>query len=107
MDWSGKFSENPRCQILYFEVKMYPKHLAAGLRPDPLDEQSASSKPLTAISGQGIEHSLAEIRGAVWLGLVGKGRLRSLGRYGKGEQGERVGKCIQTQHCQRLKGIVY
>ena len=36
-----------------------------------------------------MEHSLARIRGAVWLGLVGKGRVRSLGRNEKGEQGER------------------
>ena len=41
-----------------------------------------------------MEHSLARIRGAVWLGLVGKGRVRSLGMNGKGEQRERVGKCI-------------
>ena len=67
MDWSGKFSENPRCQILYFEVKMYQKRLAAWLRPDSHEEHSASSETLTAISGQGMEHSLVGIRGAVWL----------------------------------------
>ena len=70
VDGSGKCSENTRCQILYLEVKMYPYHLAAGVRPDPLEEHSASSEPLTAISGQGMEHSLAGIRGALWLGLV-------------------------------------
>ena len=81
---------------------MYKKRLAAGLRPVSLEEHSASLETLTTISGQGMEHSLAGIRGAVWLGLAGKGRVRSLGKNGKGEHGERVGKCIQTHHCQRL-----
>ena len=34
-----------------------------------------------------MEHSLAGIRGAVWLGLVGKSRVRWLGRNGKGNRG--------------------
>ena len=84
-----------------FRSIMHQKRLVVGLRPVPLEKHSASSETLTAISSQGFEHSLAGIRGAVWLRLVGKDRVRSLGRNGKGEQGERVGKRIQTHHCQR------
>ena len=39
---AGNLVENPRCQKLHFKVKMYQKRLAAGLRPDPLGEHSAS-----------------------------------------------------------------
>ena len=42
--------------ILYFDVKMYQTRLAAGLRPDSLEEHSALSETLTAICGQGMEH---------------------------------------------------
>ena len=45
---------------------MHQKRLAAGLRPDPLEEHSDSPEPLTAIGGQGMEYYLAGIRGAVW-----------------------------------------
>ena len=64
--------------------------MAIGLRPDPLEEHSASPETLTAIGGQGIEHALAGIRGAVWLGLVRKSRVGWFGRNGKEEQGERT-----------------
>ena len=82
---SGNLVENPRCQRLYFEVKMHKKRFAAGFRPDPLKEHSASPESLTAIGDHGMEHTLAGIRGPMWLGLVGKSRVRWLGRNGKGE----------------------
>jgi hypothetical protein len=82
---AGNLVENPRCQRPHFEVKIAPKRLAAGLRPEPLEEHNASPESLTAIDGHGMEHSLAGIRSAVWLGLVGQSRVRCLGRNGKGE----------------------
>jgi len=75
---AGNFVENPRCQRLHFEVKMHQKRLAVGLRPDSLEVHSASLESLTAIGGHGMEHSLAGIRGAVWLRLIGKSRVRWL-----------------------------
>ena len=83
---AGNLVENPCCQILHFDVKRHKKRLASGLHLHPLEEH-ASPEPLTAIGGQGMEHSLAGIKGAVWLGLVGKSKIRWLGRNGKGEQG--------------------
>ena len=65
MDGSGKFSRKSSFQRLHFEVKIHQKLLAAVLRPDPLEEHSASPESLTAIGGHGMEHSLAGIRGAV------------------------------------------
>jgi len=82
---AGNLVQNSRCQRLHFEVKMHQKSLAAELRTDPLEEHSASPELLTAIGVQRMEHSLAEIRCAVWLGLVGKSRVRWLGRNGKEE----------------------
>jgi hypothetical protein len=63
--WMGPLNlvENHRCRRLPFHVKMHQKRLAIGLRPDPLEEHSASPEPLCAIGGHGIEHSLAGIRG--------------------------------------------
>jgi len=87
----------------YFEVKMYQKRLAAGLariRWRSID--SASSEPLTAISGQGMEQSLAEIRGDVWLGLVGKCRVRSLGGMGRENRESGWENVFKPHHCQRL-----
>jgi len=68
---AGNLVENLRCQRLHFEVKMRQKTLGGRAPPDPLEEHSASPEPLTAIGGQGMEHSLAGVKGAVWLGLVG------------------------------------
>jgi len=77
---TGNLVENPRCQRLHFEVKMHQKTLlAAGLRPEPPEEHSASPESLTAIDCHGMEHTLAGIRGAVWLGLIGKS---SVGGWG-------------------------
>ena len=45
MDGAGNLIENPRCQRLHLEVKMHQKRLAAGLRPEPLEEHSASPSP--------------------------------------------------------------
>ena len=75
----------------------------SGLRLHPLDEYSASPEPLTAIGGQGMEHSLAGIKGTLWLGLGGKEQSKVVGDEWKRGWGERAGKCIQTDHCQKLQ----
>src|SRR5208282_4041103 len=73
----GNLVENPRCQRLPFHVKQHQKRLAIGLRPDPLEVHSASPEPLTAIGGQGIEHSLAGFRGrcVAWTGTEEQSRV--------------------------------
>ena len=77
MDGTGKFSRKSSLPETSFEVKMHQKWLAIGLRPDPLEEHSASPEPLTAIGGQGIEHSLAGIRGRCvdWTGREEQSRV--------------------------------
>ena len=51
--------------------------MAIELRPDPLEEHSASPEALTAIGGQGIEHSLAGIMGrcVAWTGREEQSRV--------------------------------
>ena len=101
MDGRGTLVENSRCKRLPFEVKMHQKTFGAY----SLEEHSASAVPLTAIGGQGMEHSLSGIRGRC---VARTGREEQskvvgvLGRNGEGEQGERTGKCIQTHYCQIL-----
>ena len=94
MDGTGKFSRKSSLPETFFSCENAPKkRLAIGLRPNPLEEHSASPEPLAAIGGQGIEHSQAgipELGGAVWLGLVGKSRVGWFGRNGKGEHSERT-----------------
>ena len=55
-------------------LKCTRKRLVARLRLDPLGSMGASSESLTAIGGQGMEHSLAAVRGDVR--VTGKSKVR-------------------------------
>ena len=99
---AGNLVENPRCQRLHFEVKMHQKRLGPGsarLRPDPLEEHSASPESLTAIGGHGMEHSLAGIRGrsVAWTGM--EEQVKVIGEEWERRTGVRAGKCIHTHYC--------
>ena len=64
-------------------LKCTRKRLVARLRLDPLGEHGRFFRvPNHNIGGQGMEYSLAAVRGAVW--VTGKSKVRWLGRNGKG-----------------------
>ena len=76
--WSGKFSRKSSLPETSFSCENAPKTLGGRAQPEPAGgTKSASPESLTAIGGDGMEHSLVGIRGrcVVWTGREEQSRV--------------------------------
>ena len=101
MDGRGKFSQNPHCQILYFEVKNVPENTLGGrATPGPTGEHRCFSRAPNRIClpGNGTLPSLSYGRCVAGR----KSRYRWLGAMGREDKEGANGKVYSNHHCQRL-----